>query len=315
MSCSSFLRLALVIACVAGLSAAQGGTFKTCPTVSSSLDYFAPSNCSAYNTCAAARCTCNGGTYTTSTQLCGSPTSKTCTAAQPCEAAFIQCMQTAAATSSCLTSLKIALMNIVAGISYNGSAVYTACTVDTCRNFNQTTTSNCTTLPYSAVCFLATSAPTTTTSNSSSNTSTTTTIQLYVGKMTLGGTYTAIIANATALGLFSLAVSSDLTAKLQVTCTVTSIVSGSAIVTFTANVAANNATFLAAVTAAAANGNWLTKTSAAFTALGGTGTFGLLGIASNGGTPAPTTVAPGSRAGAIAFAWALLVAVALAIFA
>jgi len=321
MSCSASLRLAVVVLmCIAGLSAAQ--SFTECPNVTSTNAFFAASNCSAYLTCAAARCTCVGGTYSTTSLTCTVSTAgKTCTTSQPCQTTFVQCMQTAASTSSCLTSLKIALMNVVAGTSYNNSVVYQACSADTCEFFNHTSASNCT-IPYSSVCYLGATTPTPATTNASTsapsnNTNTSapgTTVGLFVGTMTLAGTYTTFYNNATAMAIFYASCGLDLTNKLTVPCQCVSSVLGSLIVTFTAQTAANNATFLSAVAAAAANGNWLVNTKAAFTALGGTGTFGLTGISAPGVTPAPATPTPGGSGSALLMAWTALLIAVIAVF-
>jgi len=309
---STSLRLFLVVLCIAGLSAAQ--SFTSCPSpTSSSTDYFAPSNCSAFTTCATTRCSCIGGTFNSTTGACAvNTTGKTCATSKACQAPYIQCIQAAASSVACLSPLKVALVAIVAGSAYNASAVYTACQSDTCRFYNATSASNCT-IGYGEVCFLP---PTTAAPGNSSNTTVApavgTTAALFTGSITLGGDYTAIIANATSTATFLVAVGNDMTAKFTVTVTCRSLKAGSGIVAFTANVAANNATFLAAVSAVGTDSSWLTQTKASFTALGGTGTFGLTGITSDT-TPAPTVAPKGTSA--MVLAWSVLVALLVSLLA
>jgi len=309
MSCSTSLRLAvLMLACIAGFSAAQ--SFTTCPTVATSVDYFAPSNCSAFTTCATLRCLCVGGTISSSTGVCGSisTSGKTCTTVQPCQAAFVQCIQTAAATVSCLSSFKVALMNIVAGSAYNGSAIDNACRADTCRFFNTSTATNCT-ISYANVCKYIAPTP-------SSNSTNTTTLApgtaLYTGTLGLTGTF-PFFGNATALAIFNASLTSDEFAFFSVFFLNLKFTSSSASVLFQANAAANDPVFLAKITAAVTNPTWLAKTAAVFTALGGTGTFGVSGITAVTPTPAP---APGpASASNVVLMWSVVVALIVAIFA
>jgi hypothetical protein len=294
------LRLAFVmLVCIAGLSAAQqgpnGGSFNRCPAPQSSTeDYFGAtgkSSCDAYKFCATTRCQCNGGSYNNNTLNCVvSPVGKTCTDVKPCQTLFVQCLQLYSANAACLNDLKVAIVNVLAGTTYNGSAVDLACRAETCRYFNLTSGTNCT-IAYSDICFLA-GAVTTGPGE----------LQ-FTGRLLLNGNYVSIIIDPTNLFLFIQALNFDLTAKLEVKSNVTSVTAQSALIIFTSAISPTNAAFLARLNAAAADPSWLTSTRLAFERLGGTGTFGLLSLGA------------ASAASSSVAMWAAIVAVVLAIFA
>jgi len=303
MSCSISLRLVMVmLVCVAGFSAAQ--SFSTCPSVTSSADYFLGSNCSGFTTCATLRCLCVGGTLNSTTFNCDgvTTTGKTCDTVSPCQGAFVQCLIASASTSACMSSLKIALMNIAAGSNFNGSAIDTACQADTCRFYNTTTASNCT-INYGAVCKLpsATNAPNGTVATP------------YIGEIGFSGNFAAIFANLTALQIFNLTLTGDEIAYFNVFVQNLKITQTSATVRFQANVANNDPAFLAKVNGATTNTAWFAKSAAAFTALGGTGSFGVTGITQVTPAPAPTQ-APASASQSVIM-WSALLAALVAIFA
>jgi len=291
------LRLGMVmLVCIAGLSAAQG-SFSSCPVAqSTSEDYFSAtgkSSCDAYKFCATLRCACNGGTYSNTSLTCAvTTTGKTCTDVKPCQTVFIACLQAQASSASCLQDLKVAIVNVLAGTTYNGSSVDLACRADTCAYFNATSATNCT-IAYSDICFL-TASPTVAPGAAR-----------LIARLVLNGNYIVIIINPSSLFLFIQALNFDLTTRFRVRCNVSSITAGSAIAIFSANVAPGDAAFLAALTAAAADSSWLTSTRTAFTQLGGTGDFG---IASLGATTSGAT-------SSIAMLSAAFIAVVLAIFA
>jgi len=180
-------------------------------------------------------------------------------------------------------------VNVLAGTPYTGSALDLACRASTCQYFNVTAATNCT-ISYPDLCFLAGAV------------SLSPLVSKYLGQLLLNGGYAAILADPSKLAILINAINLDLSTKLQVGCNVTSTSGGSLVAIFTANAASTDPTIAANVAAAAANGNWLTNTAAQFSALGGTGQFGLLSLGAAG-------------AASVALAWSALFAVLLAIFA
>lgn len=287
----SALRFAVVVLCIAGLAAAQGG-FTSCPSAqSTSDDYFAAQSCDAFKTCATTRCTCNGGTFSSTTLTC-SASGKTCADASACERTFVQCMQSAS-SASCLTSLKVALVNVLAGTTYSGSALQLACKADTCRYLNATVSGNCS-IDYDNICYLNGTGSSTVAPGKSK----------FRGRLIMTGEFIIIIASPTKLFIFIQALNLDLTVKLLVQCNVSALVAGSGVATFDANTDSTDAAFLARVTAASTDSSWLTNAAAQFAALGGTGTFGISSLTATSGV-ASTTL----------YAWSAFAAIVLAVLA
>jgi hypothetical protein len=327
---SSVSRLTIVLVCAASLAAAQiGGLFPRCPSVSASTDLYgaATSNCSAHISCASIRCGCLGGTYNSTADSCTPLPNKntTCSTASPCQLNFINCMNYAANTVACLSNLKLAIMAVMtaAGTNpYNGSTLMTACQANTCGAFNYTVGSNCTlsTAVYPNVCL----PPITPTSIPAGS------IQ-YTGQMTLGGNWVAVLASPPAIARVLGNCTIDFNNEIPgygINCTtltagMASRRSGaatSAIISFTANAASNDPTFMAAVTNAVSAGTtWLSGTQNAFFANGGTGTFTLVGISEtspiNGTSNITTTPAPTKGAASATVSLAVALAAVLAFFA
>jgi len=288
----SAARFALVVlVCAAGLAAAQG-TFPTCPSASStSDDYFNVQSCTAVQACATIRCACNGGTFSNTTLTC-SATGKTCAQALPCERAYIVCMQAISAQASCLNNLKVSVVNILAGTSYSGSSLQAACKADVCRYLNATVAANCT-IDYDNICYV----------NSTSGSTLAPGVAKAICRIILSGGYANMLANPAFIAKFIELLNGDLTLYFLVQCNVTSYSGGSLIANFVANTAANDPTFAARLAAATNDASWLVGTSAQFSALGGTGTFGLQGISTL------------NAASSTLYAWSALAAIILAIFA
>jgi len=213
-----------------------------------------------------------------------------CNGQTPCQMKFIKCMQDAAGTASCLSSLKVGIVNVLSSGVYNGSSLDLACRANTCAFFNASTGANCT-IPFPAICklnALETLAPGK---------------KFFFGTLRLNGGW-AFIRNLLLLNATLVACSFDLTRQLGFTCTCTAAVEGSLLLTFQANAASDDPTLLANLAAAAGLGSsWLTSLQQVFTQNGGTGTFGLIGLGTADG------------AASVALAWSALLAVILAIVA
>jgi len=291
---SSLARLAIVAVFVAGLSAAQG-TFRRCPSATStSTDYFAVQACAPVLACYSNQCGCAGGSYNNATMSCTIPsataTANTCSSLSPCVTAFQTCMQNAAGSASCLSSLKVGIVNVLSSGVYNGSSLDLACRANSCQFFNNSAGANCT-ISYPSICFL------------SALQSLAPGVQQYIGTLLLTGGW-SFISNIVLYNKTLIACGTDCTTQFGFPTVCTSAVAGSLTLTFVVNAAATNPTLLANIAAAQALGSaWLTSLQAVFTQNGGTGTFGLAGLGSI------------NSASSVAFAWSALLAVLLAIVA
>lgn len=266
--------------CFALLVTPVSAQVNRCPNVSSALDVYntAGEGCSQYRTCYNAFCLCESGVgrlnVSTGEAICRWTTRPTCANLPGCLATFHTCVSNGvseASTKFCplLGPLHTQLVVIAAGAFYNGSALEAACRANACRMFNAAvrTLQGCpSAIPYDQICV----SP-----------------QSYVGELRIAGNFTALLNNATAKATLQAAVETDLRAVLQMPVTVTSLVSGSLIVGWTAAVSASSATLASRLAVAQASNSWLTSTTAA----AGMGPLVVVGVGAPV-TPAPPTPEP-----------------------
>jgi hypothetical protein len=272
------MRFVCVVALFAVIASAAGG-YSTCPSASV-MTYSNTTGCDAVVACASSYCTCIKGTV--SGGVC-SKTDATCDVARGCSETFLDCMETNARTvtntSACWTALKdlkSSLTTISTGLQmWNASNAHAGCKHAVCLMYNQSTSGTCnSTNSYEAACY---GSPVT-----------------YQGQISIGGNWSKIFSNATALKEAEECLAIDLTNQLRYPVTVISVTKAkddTAVVEYSVDAAKTAVD--SEITAASGSTAWLKCLSAAkFTQLGGSGTLSVK--FTDTPTPVPVTPTPGT---------------------